>query len=210
MPSSLNLPGVFADAVAEHLNVIQQLHSQEEQFERAAIRISDALLQGHKVLWCGNGGSAAEAQHLAAELMGRLHRNRRPFPSLALSSDSSVLTAIANDWTYEEIFERQLAALCQPDDVVVGLSTSGNSTNVWRALRKARDLGAFTVAFTGQAGGEIVAHADVCLRIASFDPTRIQEGHLLCGHILCEWIELTACIDHVVERSSVAASGGKR
>ena len=208
MPSSLNLPGLFADAVAEHLVIIQQLHAQEEQFERVAIRITDCLLQGHKVLWCGNDGSAAQAQHLAAELVGRVRRNRQPFPSLALTSDSSVLTAIANDWGFDEVFERQIIALCESADVVVGLSTSGNSRNVCRALAKAREIGAFTVGLTGDSGGRMAAHADVCLRIASSDTARIQEGHLLCGHILCEWVELVSCIAHVVENPAIAVHEG--
>jgi D-sedoheptulose 7-phosphate isomerase len=210
MPSSLNLPGVFTEAIAEHLIVVQQLQNQEEQFERAAIRISDALLQGHKVLWCGNGGSAAEAQHLSAELMGRFRRNRRPLASLALTSDSSVITAIANDLGFEEVFERQVAALCAAGDVVVGLSTSGQSRNVGAALQKARALGAFTVVLTGQSPGGIATHADVCLHVASSDTARIQEAHLLCGHILCDWIELATCVAQAVENPERVARGGTR
>jgi D-sedoheptulose 7-phosphate isomerase len=198
MPSSLNLSGVFADAIAEHLTVIHQLVSQEDSFERAAARITDCLLAGNKVLWCGNGGSAADSQHLAAELVGRLHRTRRAFPSIALTTDSSVLTAIANDWGYEEVFERQVEALCQPGDVLIGISTSGNSKNVCAALAKARELGAFTVAMTGRSGGRMAALADVCLRVSATDPARIQEAHILCGHILCEWIELATCITDAV------------
>ena len=198
MPSSLNLSGVFADAIAEHLTIIRQLETQEESFERAAARITDCLLAGNKVLWCGNGGSAAGSQHLAAELVGRFHRTRRAFPSIALTADTSVLTALANDWSYGEVFERQVEALCQPGDVLVGLSTSGNSKNVCAALAKARELGGFTVAMTGRSGGRMAALADVCVRVPATDPARIQECHLLCGHILCEWIELATCITHTV------------
>ena len=203
MSPSLNLSGVFSDAIADHVTVIRQFMAQEDSFERAAVRITDCLLAGNKILWCGNGGSAADSQHLAAELVGRFRRTRRAFPSIALTTDTSVLTAIANDWSYEDVFERQVEALCQPGDVLVGISTSGNSKNVCAALAKARALGAFTVAMTGQSGGRMATLADVCLRVPSSDPARIQEGHILCGHILCEWIELAACIT-----VAVAAQGG--
>ncbi len=205
MPSSLNLAGVFSDAIAEHLTIIRQLVAQEDSFERAAVRITDCLLAGSKILWCGNGGSAADSQHLAAELVGRFHRTRRAFPSIALTTDTSILTAIANDWSYEEVFARQVEALGQAGDVLVGISTSGNSKNVCVALAKARELGIFTVAMTGQSGGRMATLADVCLRVPSMDPARIQEGHILCGHILCEWIELATCITR-----AVAATEGTR
>ncbi|MGB8768332.1 MAG: D-sedoheptulose 7-phosphate isomerase [Candidatus Korobacteraceae bacterium] len=205
MSSSLNLSGVFADAITEHLTIIRQFAAQEDAFERAAVRITDCLLAGNKVLWCGNGGSAADSQHLAAELVGRFRRIRRALPSIALTTDGSVLTAIANDWSYDEVFQRQVEALGQPGDVLVGISTSGNSKNVRAALTKARKLGIFTVAMTGQSGGRMATLADVCLRVPSTDPARIQEGHILCGHILCEWIELATCITQVV-----TAEGGAR
>ena len=198
MTPSLNLASVFTDAVTEHLAIISQLDSQRESFERVAIRMTECLLQGHKVLWCGNGGSAADAQHLAAELVGRFRSERRALPSIALTADTSVLTAIANDCGFAEIFDRQLEALCAPGDVVVGISTSGKSRNVCAALERARELGAFAVAMTGESGGHLAGHADVCLRVASSDTARIQEGHILLGHILCEWVELATCIDHAV------------
>ena len=198
MPSSLNLAGVFTDALAEHARVIRLLESQQDAFERAAILITDSLLRGNKVLWCGNGGSAADSQHLAAELVGRFHYDRRPLPSIALTTDSSVITAIANDFGYDEVFQRQVEALCQSGDVLVGISTSGNSRSVYSALDRARQLSAATIAMTGQSGGRIASVADVSIRVPSLDPARIQEGHILCGHILCEWVELAACIDHAV------------
>jgi D-sedoheptulose 7-phosphate isomerase len=198
MATSLNLSGVFADAIAEHLAIISQFAAQEDAFERAAVRITNCLLAGNKILWCGNGGSAADSQHLAAELVGRFHRMRRAFPSIALTTDTSVLTSIANDWSYDEVFARQVEALAQPGDVLVGISTSGNSRNVCAALEKARELGVITVAMTGQGGGRMASLADICLRVPATDAARIQEGHILCGHILCEWIELATCITHVV------------
>ena len=204
MPSSLNLAGVFSDALVEHARVIRLLESQQDAFERAAILITDSLLRGNKVLWCGNGGSAADSQHLAAELVGRFRHDRRPLPSIALTTDSSVITAIANDFGYDEVFQRQVEALCQPGDVLVGISTSGNSRSVHAALDRARKLGAATIAMTGQSGGRMASVADVAIRVPSLDPARIQEGHILCGHILCEWVELAACIDHAVATYEVA------
>jgi D-sedoheptulose 7-phosphate isomerase len=205
MPSSLNLAGVFTDALAEHIAIIRHLDAQQDSFERAAILITDSILRGNKVLWCGNGGSAADSQHLAAELVGRFRYDRPALPSIALTADSSVLTAIGNDFGYDEVFERQVEALCRPGDVVVGISTSGNSRNVCAALQKAHQRNASTVAMTGQNGGLMAALANVCVRVPSTNPARIQEGHILCGHILCEWVELAACISH-----AVAAPGASR
>jgi len=167
--------------------------------------MTECVRQGHKVLWCGNGGSAADAQHLAAELVGRFRCDRRALPSLALTADGAVLTAIANDGAFAEVFERQLDALCAPGDVVVGISTSGTSHNVCAALQRARDLGAFTVAMTGEAGGRLAELADVCLRAASCDTARIQEAHILLGHMLCEWVELAVCAN---PSAAVATPGG--
>ncbi len=205
MTTSLNLANVFTDAITEHLAIIGRLDAQQEAFERVAIRMTECLLQGHKILWCGNGGSAADAQHLAAELVGRFRSDRRALASIALTADTSVLTALANDCGFGEVFERQLEALCAPGDVVVGLSTSGKSRNVCAALERARQLGAFTVAMTGANGSRMASLADVCLRVASSDTARIQEGHILFGHILCEWVELATCINHT---GAVATPGG--
>jgi len=205
MTTSLNLASVFTDAITEHLAIIGRLDALLEAFERVAIRMTECLLQGHKILWCGNGGSAADAQHLAAELVGRFRSDRRALASIALTADTSVLTAIANDCGFGEVFERQLEALCAPGDVVVGLSTSGKSRNVYAALEKASQLGAFTVAMTGANGRRMAALADACLQVDSTDTARIQEGHILLGHILCEWVELATCINQTV---AVATTGG--
>ncbi len=198
MPSSLNLSGVFADALTDHISIIRQLETQQDSFERAAILITDSLLNGKKVLWCGNGGSAGDAQHLAAELVGRFHRPRAALASIALTTNTSVLTAVANDFGYDKVFERQVEALCEPGDVVVGISTSGNSRNVCAALEKAHQIKAYTVAMTGQDGGQLALLGDVVIKVPSNEPARVQEGHILCGHILCEWVELASCITHVV------------
>jgi D-sedoheptulose 7-phosphate isomerase len=184
---------VFDQAIAEHLMVINSLREQQPLLQRIAEKMTSAILAGHKVLWCGNGGSAADSQHLAAELMGHFRRERRGLPSIALTTDTSILTAIANDYGYERVFERQVEALCTKGDVLVGISTSGSSKNVCAALKSARKSGAFTVAFTGQGGGAMASVADITLSIASKDTARIQEGHILCGHMLCDWIELHVC-----------------
>jgi D-sedoheptulose 7-phosphate isomerase len=196
--SSLNLAGVFTDALHEHINIIRQLESQQDAFEHAAILITDSLLRGNKVLWCGNGGSAADSQHLAAELVGRFHHPRAALASIALTTNTSVLTAIANDFSYDEVFERQVEALCQPGDVVVGISTSGNSRNVRAALVRARERKGATIVLTGNNGMRMSELADVCIHVPSSDPARIQEAHILFGHMLCQWVELASCINHAV------------
>jgi D-sedoheptulose 7-phosphate isomerase len=184
---------VFERAISDHIEVIQTILSQQEILKRIAEEMTRAVFAGNKVLWCGNGGSAADSQHMAAELMGRFRRERRGIASIALTTDTSILTAIGNDYGYERVFARQVEALCAKGDVVVGLSTSGNSKNVCAALETAQQLGAFTVALTGAGSGAMASIADIALRIASEDTARIQEGHVLCGHMLCDWVELSVC-----------------
>lgn len=193
MQPAESLTELYQRSVADHLSVIQAMSSQQSVFERIANEMSRSILRGNKVLWCGNGGSAADCQHLAAELVGRFRRERRGLPSIALTTDTSILTAVANDYGFEEIFRRQVEALCLKGDVVVGISTSGNSKNVCAALEAARQIGAFTVAFTGASGGNLARIAEVVLRVPSTETARIQEGHSLCGHILCDWVELCIC-----------------
>jgi len=161
--------------------------------EEVAERMYAALAAGGKVLWFGNGGSAADAQHLAAELVGRFRRERRGMASIALTTDTSVLTSIGNDYGFECIFSRQLEALCAPGDVAVGISTSGNSPNVCAGLEKAREMGAYTFAMTGQGGGKVSRIADACLYVASGEAARIQEAHILAGHMLCDALEEAIC-----------------
>jgi D-sedoheptulose 7-phosphate isomerase len=184
---------IFQHAIDEHIAVIQALSDQRPVFERIAAEITRAILDGNKVLWCGNGGSAADSQHLAAELMGRFRRERRALPSIALTTDTSMLTAISNDYGYERVFERQVEALCVPGDILVGISTSGNSKNVCAALEAARKIGSFTAALTGEGGGAMGKLAEVTLQVPSKDTARIQEGHILCGHMLCDWVERSIC-----------------
>ena len=184
---------LFDRALQEHRTVIEKLRAQWPVLEQIATEMTRAVHAGNKVMWCGNGGSAADSQHLAAELVGRFRRERPGLSSIALTTDTSVLTSIGNDYGYEKIFSRQVEAHCAPGDVLVGISTSGNSQNVCLALDAGRRMGAFTVAFTGEGGGAMAGVADAVLSIPSRDTARIQEGHILCGHMLCDWIELSVC-----------------
>jgi D-sedoheptulose 7-phosphate isomerase len=187
---------VFLQAIQDHIKAVEQLEHQQELFEQIADCMIRAIRSGNKILWCGNGGSAADSQHLAAEIVGRFRRERRGWASIALTTDTSILTAVGNDYGYDSIFVRQVEALCKPGDVVVGLTTSGNSPNVCEAIRCAHSLGAFTVGMTGEAGGKLATLADACLRVASRETARIQECHILFGHMLCDRIESELCGDH--------------
>jgi D-sedoheptulose 7-phosphate isomerase len=149
----------------------------------------NSLERGGKLLLIGNGGSAADAQHLAAELVGRYLRDRRALPAIALTTNSSCVTAIGNDYSYEQIFSRQIEALGNRTDVAIGISTSGNSRNIVRAMQAAREIGMSTAAFTGRTGGALKDRVEHCLCIPSDETPRIQEGHILIGHIVCEIIE---------------------
>jgi len=184
---------VFAASLDDHLEVIRKLRTSLPLLEKVSGRMFEAICAGHKVLWFGNGGSAADAQHLAAELVGRFRRERRGLASIALTTDTSVLTAIGNDYGFERMFSRQIEALCAPGDVAVGISTSGNSPNVYAGVMKAREIGAYTFAMTGESGGRIGHLADGCLRVASTEAARIQEAHILAGHLLCDAIEDLHC-----------------
>ncbi|MEZ5329492.1 MAG: D-sedoheptulose 7-phosphate isomerase [Verrucomicrobiales bacterium] len=173
----------------EHLDVIGKLDACSSVVEAVAQKIVECLERGGKVCFMGNGGSAADSQHLAAEFVGRFQIERNPLPSMAFTTDTSILTAIANDYGYDSIFERQVQGLCSSLDVVVGISTSGNSPNVLRGLAKARDVGAFAVGLTGESGGKMLALCDACIRVPSPVAARIQEAHILIGHALCEVVE---------------------
>lgn len=151
--------------------------------------LAQSLAKGGTIFWCGNGGSAADSQHLAAELVGRFKKNRRALRSIALTTDTSVLTCIANDYSYDDIFSRQLEALGHTGDVLIGISTSGNSENVLRAFKAAKEMGVVTVAMLGKDGGFAKDLVDHALIIPSDSTARIQEAHILIGHIFCELIE---------------------
>jgi D-sedoheptulose 7-phosphate isomerase len=159
----------------------------------AACLITDALRSGGKVMFCGNGGSAADAQHLAAEFMGRYLRDRVPLPALALTVDTSALTAIGNDYGYPEVFARQLRGVGRPGDVLVGISTSGKSANVILALKAAREIGARTIAMTGMQASEMATLADIVIQVPASRTNRIQEMHITVGHIICGIVEDALC-----------------
>jgi D-sedoheptulose 7-phosphate isomerase len=172
---------------------VKQLLLQDEVFLTSVADIglimTASLSRGGRIFFCGNGGSAADAQHLAAELTGRFLKERPSLAGIALTTNTSTLTAIANDYSYEEVFSRQIEGLAQPGDVLLGISTSGNSGNVLRAMDVARQMKVFTVALTGKTGGKLATHAEHCIRIPSDETPRIQEGHILTGHILAEIVE---------------------
>jgi D-sedoheptulose 7-phosphate isomerase len=155
----------------------------------AADALVSAYRNGHKAVFFGNGGSAADAQHLAAEFLGRYLRHRRPLPALALNTNSSAVTAIGNDYGYDQTFCRQLEALAEPGDVAIAISTSGNSPNIVEGVLSARRLGLFTIAFTGASGGRLRNQVDALIAAPSEETPRIQECHILMGHALCDAVE---------------------
>lgn len=153
----------------------------------------DALSNGNKVIFCGNGGSAADSQHLAAELMGRYKVDRDPMAAISLTVDTSALTAIGNDYGYDMVFSRQLKGIGKKGDVLVGISTSGNSRNILDAFTIAKQLGIRTVALTGESGGAMKSQADLCLNVPSSVTNNIQEMHIACGHLICGIVENHFC-----------------
>ena len=180
----------IARQIDEHLAVARALSDQADVIETIAERTVASLGSGGRMYLLGNGGSAADAQHIAGELVGRFAMERRGWPVLALSTDTSVLTAVGNDYGFDDLFRRQIEAHnVGPADVVWAFSTSGNSENVVRAARLARERGAATIGFTGKSGGRLAEYCDLCLRAAHATSCRIQEAHMLAYHILCGLIE---------------------
>jgi D-sedoheptulose 7-phosphate isomerase len=181
-----------SDRVRESIEVKRSILEDDRLMDltqRVAELCVRALKSGAKLILFGNGGSAADAQHLAAELTGRYLRERRALPAIALTTNTSCLTAIGNDYSYDQVFSRQIEGLGKKGDIAIGISTSGNSKNVILALRAARELGLSTIGMTGTTGGILSSEADYCLCIPSDQTPRIQEAHILLGHILCELIE---------------------
>ncbi|MEQ1574987.1 MAG: D-sedoheptulose 7-phosphate isomerase [Vicinamibacterales bacterium] len=177
----------------EHLGVTQALVGIAPDVARAAELIAGAFDRGGRLFLAGNGGSAADAQHIAAELTGRFLRDRRPLPAVALHMNTSALTAVGNDFGFEQVFARELSAHGRAGDVLVALSTSGDSANILRAIDVARELGMQVIGLTGTSGGRMLAACDLCLRVPSAHTPRIQEMHILIGHTLCELIEERLC-----------------
>jgi D-sedoheptulose 7-phosphate isomerase len=178
------------EVFAEHSAVTERAARElPPLLERAAGAAHGCLRAGHKILACGNGGSAAHAQHLVAELIGRFREERHALAAIALSADTATLTALGNDYGYEQVFARQVEALAHSGDVLFAISTSGNSANVVAAARAARDRGCTVIALTGAGGGKLAAHADVLLPVPSSDVARIQEMHTLCIHAIAATLE---------------------
>ncbi len=174
----------------EHLCVLSLVaETLKDQIGIAARVAIEAICCHNKILFMGNGGSAADAQHLAAELVGRFKVERKALPAIALTTDASILTALANDYGYDSVFSRQIAALANIGDVVIGISTSGQSPNVIKGIQTAKDLGCKTIGFTGRDGGEVAKLVNVSLIVPSTETSRIQEAHITIGHILCGLID---------------------
>lgn len=177
--------------ISDHLETAKLVAQSElpAQLERVAAAVKKTLAGGGKVLFCGNGGSAADSQHLAAEFVGRFQKERRGLPAVALTVDTSILTAVGNDYGYDKVFARQVEALARPGDVLIGISTSGSSANVVQAIELAKRLGLYTVGLTAAGGGRMLQLCDECLAVPAKVTARAQEMHILLGHILCELVD---------------------
>ena len=190
---AINQNELLRSSLQQHLDAIRSLlDSQLNEIEQAGLLIVQTLQAGNKVLLCGNGGSAADAQHLAAELVGRYEKHRRAYPAVALNTDTSALTAISNDYGYEGVFARQVEALAVPGDLLIAISTSGKSPNVLKAADKARELGAKVIGLTGCSGQPLSAHCDLVVVVPSDRTSRVQEAHITIGHLWCEMIDAMA------------------
>ncbi|GAB6189632.1 D-sedoheptulose 7-phosphate isomerase [Marinitoga arctica] len=183
---------IIKKGIEKSIEVKKNILKNEELIKKIEITsklIIKALKNKKKIIFCGNGGSAADAQHLAAEFMGKFYLDRNPLPSISLTVNTSVLTAIGNDYGYEEIFVRQLKGIGQSGDILVGISTSGNSKNIIKAFEYAKENDISTIAFTGENGGRMKEYVDILINIPSKDTPRIQEAHITIGHIICEIVE---------------------
>lgn len=174
---------------AAHLAMFNALEPLFPLISEVGARLRQCIQQGGKVLLCGNGGSAADSQHIAAEIVGRFKKERKGLPAIALTTDTSILTSVGNDYGYDYIFARQVEALCRPEDVLIGLTTSGNSANVVRAIEAANSIGATTIGMTGGSGGKLNALCRHNIVVPSSVTARIQEAHIFIGHCLCEILE---------------------
>ena len=180
---------IIEEALKEHKKVLSSLEKQIPKIEKIASLCISSLEKGGKIIFCGNGGSAADSQHLAAELVGRFLKERKSLPSLALSVNTSILTAVGNDYGFEKVFSKQIEALGKPKDLLIAISTSGNSKNIIEAVKKAKEKGIKTIGFLGKGGGKLKKLVDISLIVESNNTPRIQEIHILIGHIICEIIE---------------------
>ncbi|MFN0174932.1 MAG: D-sedoheptulose 7-phosphate isomerase [Saprospiraceae bacterium] len=183
---------LIQNSIRQNIAVKQAMLEDEmflQKIEHAAQLLANTFRESGKALFCGNGGSAADAQHIAAELSGRFYADRAPLYAEALHVNSSYVTAVANDYGYDAVFARMVQAAGRPGDVLVALSTSGNSSNILKAIEAAKEKGMRIIGFTGESGGKMAAFCDVLLDVPSADTPRIQEAHILLGHILCQWVE---------------------
>ena len=189
-PEGLSAKSLVERSLQEHLAAIQNLlQTRIDEIEQAGEMICTALRNGHKILICGNGGSAADAQHIAAELVGKYERERPGLPAVALTTDTSALTALSNDYGYKEVFARQVQALAKEGDVLVAISTSGASANIIEAAKAASKHGCKTIALIGSSAGPLASECDVVVRVPSDRTSRIQEAHITIGHLWCEMVD---------------------
>ena len=179
----------FYQQIQSHITVIQSLAAMQDAVDQTIDLLVQAIFRGSKLLICGNGGSAADAQHFAAEIVGRFKKERRPWPAIALTTDTSILTAVGNDYGFDEIFARQVAGTGRPGDILMGISTSGNSPNVLKALQTARDMDMITSCLLGKNGGDLAFAVDYPLVVQSQDTARIQEAHIFLIHYMADCLE---------------------
>jgi D-sedoheptulose 7-phosphate isomerase len=184
---------LLRSSLLEHMDAIQSLlDSKFDEIEQTGLLICKTLREGNKVLICGNGGSAADAQHIAAELVGRYEEHRRSFPAIALTTDTSALTALSNDYGYEQVFARQIQGLAAAGDVLIAISTSGKSPNVINAAEEARGRGCKVIGLTGCTGEPLATHCDIAIVVPSSRTSRVQEAHITIGHLWCEMVDMLA------------------
>jgi D-sedoheptulose 7-phosphate isomerase len=189
-PTTENFLTLLTGSIHEHQEAIQALlDSQLDEIACAGSLICETLAAGGKILLCGNGGSAADAQHIAAELVGQYEQPRRAFPAIALTTDTSALTAISNDHGYEAVFARQVEALAAAGDLLIAISTSGKSPNVLKAVEKAREMGCKTIGLAGHEGGPLASSCDIAIVVSAERTARVQEAHITIGHLWCEMVD---------------------
>ena len=180
---------MILNSIIEHLKVVEAVKNLEKKIELFSIKLVETLKNGNRIYLMGNGGSAADCQHIAAELVGRFRNKRKGLPAIALTTDTSILTAVANDYSFDKIFERQIEALANKGDLVIGISTSGNSMDVVKGILKAKEIGCYTVGLLGKNGGKLKNLVDLPIIVPSNNTPRIQECHILIGHIVCEIVD---------------------
>ena len=180
---------LFKSTLIRHQSMVKGLFSLELQVNNLLKKIIQCIDHGNKILFFGNGGSAADAQHLAAEFIVRYRKKRLPLAAIALTTDTSIITAHGNDYSFSTIFDRQILALAKEGDIAIGLSASGNSDNIVNGIKIAQQIGCWTCAFTGASGGKLFNLADDCIRLSTEETARVQEGHIIIGHWLCEALD---------------------